>query len=152
MWDNNPTLEWILINFKPDNIRIIRCRQHFLPLNLRIVWLDPFPNVSYLFVVYVCNDYHWTNQNHCLKMGWTIHLSDAYDAFSSSCFYFSLVLSLMTMNPKNQMRTDQGQGSLLVRASCYVLNYLLIKSFDRLVKSFLIESQYSWYFPAQILL
>ena len=70
----------------------------------------------------------------------------------SSRFSSSLVLSLMTMNPTNQMMTDQGLGSLQVRAFCYVFNYLLIQSFDRLVKSFLIESQYSRYFPAQILL
>ena len=47
------------------------------------------------------------------------------------------------MNPTNQMTTDQGSGSLLVRAFSYVLNFLLIESFDRLVESFLIESQYS---------
>ena len=76
-------------------------------------------------------------------MGRTSHLSDAYDVFSSSCFSFSLVLSLMTMNSTNQMTTDQGLGSLLVRAFRYVLNYLLIKSFAfSLVESFLIESQY----------
>ena len=44
------------------------------------------------------------------------HLSDAYDAFSSSCASFYLLLSLMTMNPTNQMTTVQGPGSLLVRA------------------------------------
>ena len=53
------------------------------------------------------------------------------------------VLSLMTMIPKNQMTKDQGQGSLLVRDFHYILNYLLIESFDRLVESFPIESQYS---------
>ena len=89
-------------------------------------------------------------------MGRTSHLSNAYDDFYSSCFSFSLVLSLITMNPTNQMMTDQGLGSLQVRAFRYVFNYLLIESFDfRLVESFLIESQYSQYsqyFPAQILL
>ena len=85
-------------------------------------------------------------------MGRTSHLSDAYNAISYSCFSFSLVLSLMTINPTNQMTTDQGQGSLLVCAFCYVLNYLLIDLFDRLVESFLIDSQYFQYFPAQILL
>ena len=85
-------------------------------------------------------------------MGRTSHLSDAYDAFSYYCFSFSLLLSLMTMNPTNQMMTDQVPGSLMVSAFCYVLNYLIIESFDRLVESFLIESQYSRYFPAQIIL
>ena len=83
------------------------------------------------------------NQSHHLRMGLTSHLSDAYDAFSSFSISFSEVLSLMTMNPTNQMMTDQGLGSLQVRAFCYVLNYFLIKSFDFcLVESFLIESQY----------
>ena len=85
-------------------------------------------------------------------MGRMLNLSDAYDAFSSFWFSFSFVLSLMTMNPTNQMTTVQGPGSLLVGALFYVLNYLLIKSFDRLVDSFLIELQYSRYFRAQILL
>ena len=56
------------------------------------------------------------------------------------------------VNPTNQMTTDQGPGSILVCAFRYVLNHLLIESFDRLVEAFLIESQYSRYFTAQILL
>ena len=77
----------------------------------------------------------------------TSHLSDAYDAFSSSCASFSLLLSLMTMTPTNQMTTVQGPGSLLVCNFCYVLNYPLIESFDcRLVESYLVESQYFQYF------
>ena len=82
-------------------------------------------------------------------MGLTIHLSDAYDDFSSSYASFSLLSSLVTMILTNQMTTVQGPGSLLVRAFYHVLNYLLIELFDFcLVKSFLIESQY---FPAQTL-
>ena len=49
----------------------------------------------------------------------TSHISDAYDVFSSSWFSFSSLLSLMTMNPTNQMMTDQGPGLLLVCAFCY---------------------------------
>ena len=87
----------------------------------------------------------------------TSHLFDAYDAFSSFCFSFSFVLSLMTMDLINHMDMDQGPGSLLVCTFCYGLNFLMIESFDRLVESFLIESQYSQhfrarYFPAQIFL
>ena len=87
-------------------------------------------------------------------MGWMSHLSDAYDAFSFSCASFSLLLSLMTMTPKNQMTKVKGPGSRMVRAFRYVLNYPLIKSFDcRLVESFLVESQYFCLtFLAQILL
>ena len=114
--------------------------------------IGSFFDVSYFCVVYVYNECHQTNQNHHSKMVRTSHISDAYDAFSSSWFSFYLVLSLMKTNPTNQMTTDQGQGSLLVRAFRYVLNYLLIESSDRLVESFLTESQYSRYFTAQILL
>ena len=128
-----------------------------LTLKLRIVLSDTFSDISYLCVVYVYNYCNRTNQNHRSKMGWTSHLFDAYDAFSSSCASFPLILSLMTTNPTNQMTTVQGPGSLLVCAFCYVLNYLLIESFDfSLVESFLVESQYFQYFgltfPAQILL
>ena len=124
-----------------------------MPLNLRIVLLDPFSYVFYLCVFYVYNDCHRTNQNHRSKMGRTSHLSDTYDAFFSSCASFYLLSILMTMTPANQMTTVQDPGSLLVRAFRYVLNYPLIDSFYfRLVELFLIESQYSRYFPAQILL
>ena len=69
----------------------------------------------------------------------TSHLSDSYDDFSSSCASISLLSSLMTMTPTNQMMTVQGPGSLLVRAFRYVLNYPLIESFDcRLVESYLV--------------
>ena len=81
-----------------------------------MVLSDPFYDVSYHCVAYIYNDCHRTNQDHCSKMGLTSHLSDAYDIVSSSCAYFSLLLSLMTRNPKNQMTAVQGPGSLLVRA------------------------------------
>ena len=87
-------------------------------------------------------------------MDLTSHLSDAYDAFSSSCASFSLLLSPTTMSLTNQMRTVQGPGYFPVRTFCYVLNYPLIESFDcRLEESYLVESQYFQYFrstfPAQ---
>ena len=76
-------------------------------------------------------------------MGRTIHLSDAYDAFSSSCASFSLLLSPITGTPTNQMTMVQGPGSLPVRSFRYVLNYLLIESFYCcLVESYVVESQY----------
>ena len=118
-----------------------------LPLKLRIVLSYPFPVVSYLCVAYVYNDCHRTNQNHRSKMGLTGHHSDAYDAFSSSRASFTLLLSLLTMNPKNQMTTVQGLGSLPLCAFRCVLKYPLIKSFDFcLVESYLVESQYIQYF------
>ena len=49
---------------------------------------DPLSCVSYLCIVYVYNDCHRMNQNHRSKMGRTSHFSDAYNAFSSSCFLF----------------------------------------------------------------
>ena len=59
-------------------------------------------------------------------MGMTSHLSDAYDAFSSSCFSFSLFLSPMKISLTNQTMKVLGPGSLLVRAFIHVLNYPLI--------------------------
>ena len=59
-------------------------------------------------------------------MGLTSHLSDAYDAFSSSCFSFSLLLSLMKMSLKNQMMKVQGPGSLPVCTFLHVLNFPFI--------------------------
>ena len=80
-------------------------------------------------------------------MGLTSHLSDAYDAFSSLCFSFYLLLSPMTMSLINQMVEVQGPGSLPVRIFLHVLKYPLIKSFDCcLVESYLVESQYFQYF------
>ena len=118
-----------------------------LPLKFRIILSDTFFCISYLCVVYVYNDCHRTNQNHRLKMGLSSHLSDAYNNFSSSCASFSLLLSLMTMTTTNQMRTVQGLGYFPVLMFCYVLNYLLIESFDCcLGESYLVESQYFQYF------
>ena len=71
-------------------------------------------------------------------MGVTIHLSDAYDTFSSSCFSFSLILSLMNMFLTILTMEVLGTGSLPVRVFLHVLNYLLIV----LVDCHLIESQY----------
>ena len=72
-------------------------------------------------------------------MGLTSHPSDAYDAFSSSCFSFSSLLIPMTMSLTNQMMKVQGPCSLPVRTFLHVLNYPLIKSVD----CCLVESQYS---------
>ena len=80
-------------------------------------------------------------------MGRTSHLSDAHNAFSSSCASFYLLSSPMTMTPNNQMTAVQGTGSLPVRAFHYVLKHPLIESLDCcLVKSYLVESQYFQYF------
>ena len=109
--------------------------------------MDPFSDVSYLCVVNIYNDCYQTNQNHRSKMGVTSHLSDAYDAFSSSCISFYLLLSLMTMTTMNETTTVQGPGSLLVRDFRYVLNYPLIEPFYcLLVESYLVEYQYFQYF------
>ena len=124
----------------------------FLPLKLRIVLSDPFSDVSYLCVAYVYNDFHRTNQNHRSKMGLTSHLSDAYNAFSSSCASFSLLLSPMTMNTTIRTTTVQGPGYFPVRTFRYVLNYPLIESFDCcLVESYLVKSQYFKYLQGSTL-
>ena len=92
--------------------------------------IGSFFGFFYLCIAYVYNDCHQNNQNYRSKMGLTGHLSDAYNAFSSLCASFPLLLSPMTMTPTNQMKTVQGPGSLPVCAFCYVLNYPLIESFD----------------------
>ena len=82
-----------------------------------------------------------------LHMGMMSHLSDACNAFSSLCASFPLLLSPMTMTLMNQMTTVQGPGSLPSRVFGYVLNYLLIKSFDCCIAEYyLVESQYLQYF------
>ena len=117
------------------------------PLKLRIVWLYPFTGVYYFCVAYVYNDCHWNNQNHFSKMGLTSHISDAYNAFSSSWASFPLLLSPMTMTLTNHMTKVKVPGSLPVRSFLHVLNYPLIESFDCcLVESYLVESQYFQYF------
>ena len=95
--------------------------------SVKVVLSDSFSNVSYFCVAHVYNDCHWRNQNHRSKIGMTSHLSDACDAFSSSCTSFSLILSPMTMTPTNQMTMVQDTGSLPVRVFRYVLNYSLIE-------------------------
>ena len=58
-------------------------------------------------------------------MGMTSHLSDAYDAFSSSCVSFSLLLSPMKMSLTNLKMKVLGPGSPTVCAFIHVLNYPL---------------------------
>ena len=90
------------------------------------------------FVACVCNDCHRKNQSRRSKMGLTSHLSDAYDAFSSSCFSFSSLLSVVKMSLTNMMMKVLGSVSLPVHSFIHVLKYLLIV----LVDCHLIESQY----------
>ena len=71
-------------------------------------------------------------------MGLTSHISDAYDAFSSSCVSFSLLLSLMKMSLTNLTMKVMGPVSTPVCAFLHVLNYSLIL----LVDCHLIESPY----------
>ena len=99
-----------------------------------------FSDVSYFCVACVCNDYHRKNQSRYSKMGLTSHLSYAYDAFSSSCVSFSLLLSLMKMALTNLTMKVLGLCSPAVRAFLHVLKYPLIV----LVHCHLIESLYQF--------
>ena len=66
----------------------------------------------------------------------TSHLSDAYDAFSSSCVSFSSLLSPMKISVTNMTMKVLGPGLLPVRAFLHVLNYPLIILVDcHLIKS-----------------
>ena len=100
--------------------------------------IGSFSDVSYFCVACVCNDCHWKNQICCSKMGMMSHLSDAYDAFSSSWFSFSLLLSPMTISLANQTMKVLGLGSLPVCVFLHILNYPLIV----IVDCHLVESQY----------
>ena len=68
-------------------------------------------------------------------MGLTSHISDAYDAFSSSCVSISLLLTLMKMSPMRSLAMKvMGPGSPPVRAFLNVLNYPLIVLVDCCLK------------------
>ena len=64
-------------------------------------------------------------------MGLTSHLSDAYDAFSSSCIYFSSLVSPMKMYLMTILTVKVlGPVSPPVFAFLHFLNYLLIVLVD----------------------
>ena len=69
-----------------------------LPLNVRIILSDPFPDRFSSCVVCVCNHCCGTNQNFRLMIGLTSTLFCAYDSFVSYRFYFSLMKSLKMMD------------------------------------------------------
>ena len=58
------------------------------PLNMRIIWSDPFSGGSYYYVAFVCNHCHRKNQNICSMMGLTSHLSCVYETFFLIAFLF----------------------------------------------------------------
>ena len=72
-------------------------------------------------------------------MGLTSHLANAYNAFSSSCFTFSSLLSPMKMSLTNLTMKVLGLGSPLVCAFIHVWNYPLIV----LVDCCLVKSSYT---------
>ena len=64
-------------------------------------------------------------------MGLTSHLSDAYDAFSSSCVSFSLLLSMIKMSILTSMTMKVlGPGSPPVHAFLRAFHYPLIMLVD----------------------
>ena len=98
--------------------------------------IGSFFRCLFFCIVCVCNNCHWKNQNRRSKMGLTSHISDAYDAFSSSLFSFSLLLSPMKMFLTNQTMKILGPGSLPVCTFPHVLYFLLIVLVDcHLIKS-----------------
>ena len=91
-------------------------------------------------------------------MGLGSHLSDAYDAFSSSCVSFSSLLSPMNMSLTNLTMKVLSPGSPPVCAFIHVLNYPLIVLVDcHLIKSpYLLVVSVEYFqgskFPAQKIL
>ena len=77
-----------------------------LPLNVHIIWSDHFSSCFSFSVTCVCNHCHRTNQNHRMTMSLMSHLSCVYNAFSSYCFYFSLmtILAMMGLGPGHLVR------------------------------------------------
>ena len=75
-------------------------------------------------------------------MGLMSHLSDAYDAFSSSCFYFSSLLSLMKMSLKNLKMKVLGLGSPPVHALFHFSLKILLVMCVSQVKLVVRVSQY----------
>ena len=59
-------------------------------------------------------------------MGMTSHLSDDNSAFSSSCIYFSSLLSLMKMSLTNLTMKVVGPGSPPVHGFLFSLKILLV--------------------------
>ena len=87
-----------------------------LPLKLRIVSSDSVSVASTFCIACVCNNCHQKNQSRRLNMGQLSHLADADDAFYSSCFSFSSILSPMKMSLTNL--TMKGSGSGFTSGSC----------------------------------
>ena len=61
-----------------------------LPLNVRIILSDPFPDGPSFYVTCVCSHCCWANQNHS-KTSLTCYVSCISDAFSSCCVSFYLI-------------------------------------------------------------
>ena len=77
----------------------------------------------------------------------------------TTLFFFLLffLLGAESDDDESDESYDDGSGSRFTLGSCFLIRaeVFLIESFDHLFESFLIESQYSQYsryFPAQILL
>ena len=64
------------------------------PLKVRIIWSHTFPDGSSSYVVWVCNQCRWTNQNRLSMMGLTSYRSCISDTFSSYRISFSSMTSL----------------------------------------------------------
>ena len=66
-------------------------------LNVGILWSDPFSDRFSSYVFCVCNYCRRTDQNRCLMMGLTSHLSCIYNAFLLYCLSYSSIMSLTMM-------------------------------------------------------
>ena len=106
MWENksvagaDPHPFWTWLSF------IYMLSSATFPLNVHIIWLDPFYDRFSSYNICVCNHCHQTNQNRLSMMRLTSHLSSVYDAFSSCCVSSSLMtsLSMMVMRPGDMVR------------------------------------------------
>ena len=101
MWENksgagadpHPVWTWQSLIYKISSATLM--------LNVRIIWLNSFPDGYSFYVGYVCNHCHHMNQNCRLMMGLTSHIFCVYDAFSSYfiSFYSMTSLAMIVLGP-----------------------------------------------------
>ena len=83
-----------------------------LPLNVRIILLDPFFGRYSSYAICICNHYCRTNQNCCSVMGLTSHFSCLFGAFSSYSVSFFYLPELMSFDELYFFGESYNNGSV----------------------------------------
>ena len=116
-----------------------------LPLNVRIIWSDPFSDRFSSCVVCVCIHCCWTTQNRCLVMGLTNHLSCVYDDFSSYRVSFSLMmgLTIMILGPGHLVRAVFHFA--VVKWWNALFNFLMVKWWNALFYYVMVKCSFTFF-------